>query len=110
MKYWARLDSNRYIVSVVNDPEPPSPDWVELPANAATGITRTKRKFINGEVVETNESWAPDGTYDLKRVRNYPTIGDQLDMLWHAMDAGQIPKAQQFFNSIKQVKDKYPKP
>lgn len=48
--------------------------------------------------------------YDMKRKREYPTIGDQLDMLWHAMDTNQIPRAQQFYSTIKAVKDKYPKP
>lgn len=48
--------------------------------------------------------------YDMKRRREYPSIGDQLDMLWHAMDTNQIPRAQQFYNTVKAVKDKYPKP
>jgi hypothetical protein len=48
-------------------------------------------------------------TYDMKRKGAYPNYGEQLDMLWHAMDIGQIPKAQQFYNAIKAVKDKYPK-
>ena len=39
----------------------------------------------------------------------YPSITNQLDMLWHAMDRGEIPKADRFFNAIKVVKDAIPK-
>lgn len=38
----------------------------------------------------------------------YPSIGTQLDMLWHAMDAGEIPVCKYFYEAIKAVKDKYP--
>jgi len=43
------------------------------------------------------------------RKEEYPNIGDQLDMLWHAMDSGALPKVDSFYNSIKDIKDKYPK-
>lgn len=42
------------------------------------------------------------------RQRMYPPIGEQLDMLWHAMNRGEIPKAESFFNAIKAVKDEVP--
>lgn len=49
-------------------------------------------------------------TVENNRKFAYPKIGDQLDMLWHAMDSGQFPKVDSFYNAIKQVKDQYPKP
>ena len=48
--------------------------------------------------------------YQGMRAKEYPSIGDQLDMLWHSMNDGEIPKSQAFFESIKSVKDAYPKP
>ena len=42
--------------------------------------------------------------------RVYPSVEDQLDALWHAMNAGLIPKAENFYQMIKEVKDKHPKP
>lgn len=108
MKYWAKLDSDNYIVSVTNG-DSPGGEWVELPPGQPYSLTLRKRKFVNGQVVETNETWEPAPANDLKRARAYPKIGDQLDMLWHAMDTGQIPKAQQFYNALKAVKDKHPK-
>ena len=42
----------------------------------------------------------------------YPAIGDQLDLLWHAIDADSDLKSKfsAFYNSIKKVKDANPKP
>ena len=42
----------------------------------------------------------------------YPVIGDQLDLLWHAIDADTDLKSKfsAFYNSIKEVKDANPKP
>ena len=48
--------------------------------------------------------------YDYNRRINYLPTGDQLDMLWHAMDDGSLTKVDSFYNSIKEVKDKYNKP
>lgn len=57
------------------------------------------------EKMSDKRSWL-DG-----RLSEYPPIGDQLDMLWHAMDNDKIPsKWIEWYNAIKAVKDKYPKP
>ena len=44
--------------------------------------------------------------------KTYPAIGDQLDLLWHAIDADSDLKVKfsAFYNSIKAVKDANPKP
>ena len=44
-----------------------------------------------------------------RRKAEYPSVQEQLDMLWHAMDQGQFPKAEPFYSSIKRIKDRYPK-
>ena len=42
----------------------------------------------------------------------YSSVGDQLDLLWHAIDADTDLKSKfsAFYNSIKAVKDANPKP
>lgn len=50
----------------------------------------------------------PEPTHQQKR--KYPPIGAQLDALWHAMDAGEIPKATLFYDMIKKTKDEHPDP
>jgi hypothetical protein len=48
--------------------------------------------------------------YQEIRARNYPTIGSQLDTLWHMMDDGTIPgKGSQWYNDILEIKNRYPK-
>ena len=45
-----------------------------------------------------------EATYSFKRANEYPSIGDQLDMIYHNGDGGATFQA-----AIKAVKDKYPK-
>ena len=65
------------------------------------------------EVAEN--SWSEDDwidnsvSYQDKRQIYYPSIGDQLDMLWHAIDDGTLDKTSDFYTSLKATKDKYPK-
>ncbi len=50
-----------------------------------------------------------NASYDIKRIREYPKIGEQLDMLWHAIDLDTLDKTSDFYNNLKAVKEKYPK-
>jgi hypothetical protein len=48
--------------------------------------------------------------YEDLRKEEYPSIVDQLDMLWHGIDAGTFgeqAKMSDFYNSIKTVKDNH---
>ena len=52
--------------------------------------------------------------YDAKqyqRDRVYPSIGDQLDMLWHSIDQNPKLKSEyfEFYEAIKAIKVKHPK-
>ena len=46
-----------------------------------------------------------------QRDRVYPSIGDQLDMLWHSIDKNPSLKSEyfEFYEAIKAVKVKHPK-
>lgn len=46
-----------------------------------------------------------DNTYRRKRAANYPSIGDQLDALFHA---GVFP--EEMAEQIRAIKEQYPKP
>jgi hypothetical protein len=52
-------------------------------------------------------AWVDPDTY--KYQRQYPSLGDQLDMLWHAIDNGTLNKTSDFYTAIKAVKDAHPK-
>ena len=58
------------------------------------------RTLIKGE--------PPALTYRQKR--RYPPIAEQLDALWRAMDAGEIPMAKEFHQMIKETKEAHPDP
>lgn len=47
--------------------------------------------------------------YARNRETEYPKLGEQLDMLWHAIDSGTLTKTSEFYTALKAVKDKYPK-
>jgi hypothetical protein len=89
------------------------------------------RKFIDNEGAyhwllegEPLENWTevfeepnqlPDPNYvmpyDANRMHMYPTIGNQLDMLWHELNvSGSLTSNGEWYKSIQQVKQQYPKP
>ena len=51
--------------------------------------------------------------YARNRQTEYPEIGDQLDMLWHAIDTGDWTPAKvkttEFYTALKAVKEANPK-
>lgn len=58
---------------------------------------------------ESRDPVVIDNTAIELRTRMYPPVGEQLDMLWHAMNRGEIPKAQGWFDAIKSIKDEVPR-
>lgn len=62
----------------------------------------------DGNEVEVDQtlidSWVDPDEHKYQRMSEYPSIGDQLDALYHA---GVFP--EDMANKIKAVKDKYPK-
>ena len=53
----------------------------------------------------------PTPAHVSQRKSAYPSIGDQLDMLWHSIDQNPALKSQyfDFYEAIKVVKVKHPK-
>ena len=66
-------------------------------------MTDAEVTAINAEVVAAEAEEAANG-YKRKRASEYPSIGNQLDMIYHNGDGGATFQA-----AIKAVKDKYPK-
>lgn len=48
-------------------------------------------------------------THREHRKAAYPPLEEQLDMLWHAMDQGEIPPAREWYETIKRIKENAPK-
>jgi len=61
--------------------------------------------------IENNKKEEKQAPYISQRRNAYPSIGDQLDMLWHSIDQNPKLKSEyfEFYEAIKAVKVKHPK-
>jgi hypothetical protein len=79
-------------------------DYIEELADSQFDLIDTITK-----TVQKNARPQPQKTYQEARQEIYPSVGEQLDMLWHAMDQNQIAKAEPFYSTVKAVKMAVPK-
>ena len=76
-------------------------EWLE-------GTTPISKADIEAKMVEVQAEYDAN---QYQRDRVYPSIGDQLDMLWHSIDQNPKLKSEyfEFYEAIKAVKVKHPK-
>ena len=70
-----------------------------------------KEKPTEEEIEKAHDEWQKN--YDAKqyqRDRQYPQLGEQLDMLFHDMTAGKGTKDGEWYKAVAKVKDDNPKP
>ena len=102
---WAKVDSSGN--KIPNDQRMQA--QYEIVEESHIGkVTRPTDKQINDKVAELKADDVAK-KYQRDRQPEYPQIGDQLDMLFHAIDAGTLDKSSDFYTTLKAVKDKYPK-
>ena len=82
--------------------------WVDCPVECKVG----EWELVGGNLQAIP---APEDTrtYVEFRQEQYAPTGDQLDMLWHSIDAGEFgdtAKQSEFYIANKSVKDANPKP
>jgi len=72
------------------------------------GTTPIPKADIEAKMVELQAEYDAN---QYQRDRVYPSIGDQLDMLWHSIDKDPELKTKyfDFYEAIKAVKVKHPK-
>ena len=77
------------------------------------GQTPPSEEEVDAEVIRLQAEYDAQ-EYARDRAPLYPTIGDQLDLLWHAIDTGDWTAAKvkttDFYTKLKKVKDDNPKP
>ena len=78
-------------------------DWID------ESQTKPTEEEINTEIVRL-QAIEDSIQYQKDRKEQYPDIGDQLDMLWHAIDSGTLDQTSDFYITLKEVKDNNPKP
>tara|TARA_B100002019_G_C21204660_1_gene565980 strand:- start:34 stop:393 length:360 start_codon:yes stop_codon:yes gene_type:complete len=85
--------------------------WVEGPATIEEGLQPPDYYYnLETEVIEKVQYG--ETPYDLARRFEYPSVEDQLDVLFHDMEAGRIPgkDTSVWYSGIKRIKDANPKP
>jgi len=85
-------DGNGSFISDWNIKDKPEPTMAELTAFDEEATRIEKVRIVQNA-----------------RRADYPPLGDQLDMLWHSMDKGEIEKSMIFYETLKVVKDDHPK-
>ena len=90
------LDPNS--IFVIREPEI---EWVENPSSL-------NEEHIQAKLAELQADY-DSKQYQRDRSTEYPELPEQLDMLFHAIDAGALDKTSAFYTTLKAVKDKYPK-
>ena len=86
-------------------------DWypVEAKQTVINSVTQTAEyKLIDG-VIQFIVEGDPTLTWKQNRLNAYGAIGDQLDKIFHDIEAGKFDQHGSFFAWIKEIKDKYPK-
>ena len=76
------------------------------------GGDKPSEEVLNKMLTDAQAKWDNENKpYQKNRRNKYPSITDQLDMLWHSID--ESPELKQkyfkFYEAIKAVKAKYPK-
>ena len=90
----------------------PKAEWV-LRGDELEWLDTTQTQPTDSEI--TAEVTRLQAIYDnnqYQRDRQYAPTGDQLDMLWHSIDAGEFgdtAKQSEFYTANKAVKDANPK-
>jgi len=91
----------------------PNAEWV-LRGDDLEWLDTTQTQPTDAEIqAEVTRLQAIYDNNQYQRDRQYASTGDQLDMLWHSIDAGEFgdtAKQSEFYIANKAVKDANPKP
>tara|TARA_B100002019_G_C21208692_1_gene568172 strand:- start:646 stop:1002 length:357 start_codon:yes stop_codon:yes gene_type:complete len=112
-KYWKLNSDNEVKISTVpeNDDTVDRSLWTEITRNESVEIENsTIEKLEKERLDEVEKLKKSTDKDDVRSLRNYPPIEDQLDNLWHCINNNETLKSQfsSWYNSIKSVKDKFP--
>ena len=102
--------------------QPTEHDAIRSAYTNVTNIINGECFDVNGNLVTTDPTIVSNelatlttnfnnSNYKNERLMFYPSIGDQLDLLWHMIDQGlPFDKTSNFYTTLASTKAKYPKP
>ena len=105
-------------------------NWSDSKNKIYANLILTEKMGVDGELIDNPYSLPTEKSltdalaqvqsdfdtqeYARNRQDEYPSTGDQLDLLWHAIDTGDWTAAKvkttDFYTKLKKVKDDNPKP
>ena len=96
-----KINPNAIVTVTGNDINTCEITWLE-------NTTPISKADIEAKMAEVQAEYDAN---QYQRDRVYPSIGDQLDMLWHSIDQNPKLKSEyfEFYEAIKAVKVKHPK-
>lgn len=88
---WSMSDGTNYSTLVWNDTQIPKPteEWC---------LHKIQKRIS-----------AHNNGAQINRRSAYPSVVDQLDMLWHGMNDDESKRIEPFYSTIKAIKDQFPK-
>ncbi len=107
MDQWVKWDGEK----IVKGPQgvPGDDTWVRLVEDTDKPLEAPcSYRLHNGYVIEDYSDYTEP--YYEKRSYGYPSIGEQLDLLFHDIENGTLDQTGDFYNYLKRVKDMHPKP
>lgn len=109
MKQFIYLDASNRVVETMTMPN--NTPLLERPGLLCIEVDdKVPLNTVYGDsVVIDAPLMTSEADYRSKRRKAYPSIQEQLDMLWKAMNENTLPRAEPFYSTIKGVKDLYPK-
>ncbi len=77
-------------------------------ADDLTAKQKKEQEAIQKAIAD-NGGIDPQMPYGVQRKASYPSVGEQLDKLWHDIDNGKLDKDGEFYKALKAVKEDKPK-
>jgi hypothetical protein len=68
-----------------------------------TATSKPTKEFLDNKLTLFANNYAAN------RKKDYPSLEEQFDMLWHAINEGKLDKTSSFYTTLKNIKDSYPK-
>ena len=88
----------------------PTEDWI-LDGDDLKWLDENTPKPTDAEIdAEVKRLQAEYDANQYQRDRQYPNLGEQLDMLFHDMTAGKGTKSGEWYKAVAKVKADNPKP
>jgi len=92
-------------------PWPSGEEYLKKVGSYREGLAKIQQKRVAAEIAKRAEEAEKNLTWQQRRKRAYPPIGDQLDSMWKFLSTleNRTPELEAALRQIASVKERYPK-